>query len=83
MGLVSAFNVVLHCPLLTSEDAKHVLRKQARSGWLEPAVALLDEETPIRSSSCCWGWRARRRRRGADGNIPLDRWITCMEDLAG
>ena len=52
---------------------------------LEPAVALLDEETPIKKLFMLLEM-ARHGGGGAasaDGNIPLDRWITCMEDLAG
>ena len=87
MGLVSAFNVSLHCPLLTSTDASHVLRQLGafQAHELEPAVALLDEETPIKKLFMLLEM-ARHGGGGAasaDGNIPLDRWITCMEDLAG
>jgi vesicle-fusing ATPase len=87
MGLVSAFNVVLHCPLLTSEDAKHVLHQldAFQAHELEPAVALLDEETPIKKLFMLLEMARHGGGGGAraDGNIPLDRWITCMEDLAG
>ena len=50
MGLVSAFNVSLHCPLLTSTDASDVLRQLGafQAHEVDPAVALLDEETPIK-----------------------------------
>ena len=81
MGLVSAFNVSLHCPLLTSTDVTTCCASWARSAHeLGPAVALLDE-VPIKSCSCCErrGTAVAARLRGGH---PLDRWITCMEDLA-
>ena len=67
-------------------DASHVLRQLGafQAHELEPAVALLDEETPIKKLFMLLEM-ARHGGGGAasaDGNIPLDRWITCMEDLA-
>ena len=50
MGLLSVFNVTLHCPLLTSTDAKAVLSQldTFQAHELDSAVALLDSETPIK-----------------------------------
>ena len=87
MGLTSAFNVSLHCPLLTSNGREVVLHQLGafQPHELDPAVAILDEETPIKKLFMLLEM-ARHGGGGAasaDGNIPLDRWITCMEDLAG
>jgi vesicle-fusing ATPase len=91
MGLTAAFNVSLHCPLLNAKDAEAVLKQL---GAFEPhevdaAVALLDHETPIKKLFML----LEMARHGAgiggagaddpDAKIPLERWITCMEDLHG
>ena len=50
MGLTATFNVSLHCPLLTQRDAKVVLSQLEtfEPHELDPAVAMLDHETPIK-----------------------------------
>lgn len=94
MGLTAAFNVALHCPLLNPQDATAVLRQLSvfAPHEIDAAVALLDEQTPIKRLFMLLEM-ARHGGQGdggmsggqvaADGKIPLDRWISCMEDLNG
>ena len=105
MGLTATFNVSLHCPLLGGDDARAVLAQLAvfEAHELDAAVALLDEQTPIKrlfmllemarhggGGGRGGGGDVKEEGGGGDGGgdevqgkIPLERWITCMEDLAG
>lgn len=92
MGLTAAFNVSLHCPLLSGDDARRVLSQLGafEPHEVDPAVALLDHETPIKRLFMLLemarhgaGGGMGGAEGGAEGKIPLERWITCMEDLAG
>jgi vesicle-fusing ATPase len=93
MGLTATFNVSLHCPLLGGEEGKKVL---SQIGAFEPheldaAVALLDEQTPIKKLFMLLEMARHGGGGGGGGNgdaedggkIPLERWIACMEDLHG
>ena len=86
-GLTATFNVSLHCPLLSSPDSKAVLGQLAtfEAHELDAAVALLDEQTPIKKLFMLLEMaRHGGEEKVADGSkIALERWITCMEDLAG
>jgi vesicle-fusing ATPase len=87
MGLTATFNVSLHCPLLTQRDAKVVLSQLGafEPHELDPAVAMLDHETPIKRLFMLLEMARHGAGAGAEsaGKVPLERWITCMEDLAG
>jgi vesicle-fusing ATPase len=50
MGLLSVFNVTLHCPLLSPENVKQVLAQldAFKTHEIDSAVALLEPETPIK-----------------------------------
>ena len=52
---------------------------------LDPAVAMLDHETPIKRLFMLLEMARHGAGAGAEsaGKVPLERWITCMEDLAG
>lgn len=87
MGLTATFNVSLHCPLLTQTDAKVVLSQLGafEPHELDPAVAMLDHETPIKRLFMLLEMARHGGGTGAEstGKVPLERWMTCMEDLAG
>ena len=84
MGLTATFNVSLHCPLLGGEEGKKVL---SQIGAFEPheldaAVALLDEQTPIKKLFMLLEMARHGGGGGGGGDgdaedggkIPLERW---------
>ena len=88
MGLLSVFNVTLHCPLLSPENVKQVLAQldAFKTHEIDSAVALLEPEPPIKKLFMLLEMARHGGvgdTQGADGNIPIERWIACMEDLAG
>jgi len=57
-----------------------------KTNELCPAVALLEPETSIKKEFMLLEMERHGGggdTQGADGNIPIERWIACMEDLAG
>lgn len=97
MSVAAAFNVVLNVPVLNSEDTRRVLAYEDAFAPddLEPALALLDDEVPVKRLLMLLEMARQSGGEGEDGDVaagpkdPASKRITftqfaaAMADLNG